>query len=224
MNKHNVRQSKTIDLLDGSTRVLLPLTIKKLREVINLVKEGLDPVSDIDRISQILVVIFSTIDPSLASDIDTLEDLIDIATFNDILSFVTGAESSREDSGEGVKFEDIPFSEIEARVMIEGHGPWKNFDQIEEDLILDELLLLNDMIIKSKNEHFKMLAVLQGADPDEVYADDEEDSDEELPPEVAEFEREYQRRKKEHFEKHGQKDPGEAGADLAGLGLGYSRK
>lgn len=112
--------------------------------------------------------------------------------------------------------------------MIEGHGPWKNFAEIEDELILDELLLLNDMIIKSKNEHFKMLAVLQGADPDEIYADEDDDdwddNGEELPPEILEHERAWQEKKRHYLENKEEEDKKMAGQDLSDIGLGYSRK
>ena len=64
--------------------------------------------------------------------------------------------------------------------MIEGVGPWRNFDEIEESLILDELLLLHEVLGKSKHANYRMLASFQGID----LGDIEETGADDLPEEV----------------------------------------
>ena len=99
--------------------------------------------------------------------------------------------------------------------MVEGVGSWRNFDDIEEYLILDELLLLSDQLNKSKRDNYKMLAAVQGGD----IGDDNEPSSisgDELPQELLERERAWQAKKAEQ-----EKDPVN---EFDGFKLGYTKK
>lgn len=85
-------------------------------------------------------------------------------------------------------------------------GTWKNFDDIEESLILDELLLLVESLgIKTKN-HFRMIMAAQGVE----VPDDPEDgmvevkSSNDLPEELVAMERElHEKRAKRRAEREG---------------------
>lgn len=76
-------------------------------------------------------------------------------------------------------------------------GSWKNFEDLEECLILDELMLLSESLGKKRKDNFKQLAAAQGVDiPDDD--DDELDlGDDDLPPELLEAERELAKKKAE---------------------------
>lgn len=102
---------------------------------------------------------------------------------------------------------------MEAQLIIHGMGPWKNFDEIEEFLILDELILLNDVYVRDRHNYFRMHGSLQGIDLGEY---DGGDSGEELPPEILAAEREWQEKKRKAME------TGE-GVSLA-KGIGYKRE
>lgn len=105
-------------------------------------------------------------------------------------------------SGEGVKFEDIPFSEIEAQLFIEGMGAWRSLDDIEDNLVLDELLLLHDALGKSKHMNYRMLGSLQGVDIGD-YDSEIEDEDGGLPEEIIAMEREFAKKKEEYLKTQG---------------------
>lgn len=95
-------------------------------------------------------------------------------------------------------------------------GSWKNFDDIEEHLILDELLILSDQLQKKRRHELRMVAMTQGVDIDE---DENEHSNEELPPEVAEAERRF---KEERMAKRAAKAAAEGGGMQSfSEGLGY---
>jgi hypothetical protein len=94
------------------------------------------------------------------------------------------------ESGEGIQFEDIPFSEIEARLLIET-GTWRNFDDLEECLILDELLLLTEALNQKEKNTLKMHASLQGVD---IGGDEGSDD---LPEEILEMERAHKKKMEE---------------------------
>lgn len=50
-------------------------------------------------------------------------------------------------------------------------GNWKNYDQLEEELSIDELLATLDAYRKEKRDERKFLAALQGIDIDAEPAD-----------------------------------------------------
>lgn len=92
-----------------------------------------------------------------------------------------------------MKFEDIPFSEMEAQLIVEGIGAWKSFDDIEEQLILDELLLLHDALSKKNHHYFRVMGSFQGVDIGDL---EEESSGAELPPEILEAELKFKEQNK----------------------------
>lgn len=105
--------------------------------------------------------------------------------------------------------------------MIEGVGPWRNFDEIEESLILDELLLLHEVLGKSKHANYRMLASFQGID----LGDIEETGADDLPEEVLAAEREYAKKKAEHMSNFVEKPEEVAGLnEVVPGGFGYIRQ
>lgn len=104
---------------------------------------------------------------------------------------------------------------MEAQLIVEGIGSWKNFEELENALVLDELLMLHEAMAKSKHTNFRMLASLQGVDIPDVS---QNESDEELPPEILEHERAW-KAKKEAMQQSGEA----AELELDSFGLGYKR-
>jgi hypothetical protein len=97
--------------------------------------------------------------------------------------------------------------------MAEGIGNWKSFEDLENHLILDELIMLSEALSKSKKEHYRFMAALEGVDWDDDGDDETHDSGDDLPPELLNAEKAWQKEKEEHLKKSG---------DLDGFGLGYS--
>lgn len=93
--------------------------------------------------------------------------------------------------------------------MVEGIGSWKSFDDIEEHLILDELLLLHESLSKKNHHYFRVMGSFQGVEIDPLEDDDSGDDD--LPEELKAMEAEFRKRKAEN-----------AVPDL-GAGLGYKK-
>jgi hypothetical protein len=79
---------------------------------------------------------------------------------------------------------------LEARLLLSS-GAWKNFDDIEEHITVDELLLLQETLIKMNYENYKFHAALQGVELDEPEFESDVRVGDELPPEVLESERKF---------------------------------
>jgi hypothetical protein len=102
---------------------------------------------------------------------------------------------------------------MEAQLVIEGIGAWRNFDDMEDCLVLDELLLMHEELAKSKRNTFRMMAAVQGieiGDDDMSYSSDEG----ELPPELIAREKAWQEEKAKNA----------ASKQFDGFGIGYARK
>jgi hypothetical protein len=69
------------------------------------------------------------------------------------------------EGGEGSpsRFEDLPLADLEAEVMCEV-GIWKNFDEIEDALTLDELFMLYEQTTERQTRLMKTVAAAMGAD------------------------------------------------------------
>ena len=109
---------------------------------------------------------------------------------------------------------------MESALIVGGMGPWRNFDEIEEFLTVDELMLLHDSYARHKHSNYRMLGSLQGIDLGEFdEGDSSEDEFSGLPPEIAEHERKHAERKAQMLAAN----KPEADA-LSTFGLGYVKK
>jgi hypothetical protein len=108
---------------------------------------------------------------------------------------------------------------MEAMLITQGVSPWRSFDEIEDHLTLDEMMLLHDVMAKGKQMHYRMLASFQGIDIGEMYGDSFAGGDDgDLPQELLEAERAW-KEKKEKALAEGEKEK----AELEPFGLGYSK-
>ena len=98
-------------------------------------------------------------------------------------------------------------------------GAWKNFDDVESSLTLDELMLLLKHISRNTKDQFRMLAAVNGieVEPDEEELKALDKGDEDLPEELLAMERERAERLAE------QGNSVDAQEDMKDFLLGYQR-
>lgn len=95
-------------------------------------------------------------------------------------------------------------------------GAWKNFDDIEESLTIDEIILLHETLSRQRHDHYRMLGSFQGVDLGEYEGGSSEDS---LPDEVIAAERAWQEKKQKALG-----DGSEAmRSEMESLGMGYAK-
>lgn len=83
---------------DGKTRTIKPLTIRQLRKFMKTVKDlntesGISD-EDIDIMVEAAAIALATVDAELASDIDALEDILDLRSFGELMSAAMGSDPS----------------------------------------------------------------------------------------------------------------------------------
>jgi hypothetical protein len=103
IDKHNVRKGETILFADGIERTIFPLTLKSLRKFVKVIDQlgNLeDAISmsdeDIDVMTTAAQIILERVDPALASDRDQIEDVVDVDTFQKLMSVAMGSSSPEE--------------------------------------------------------------------------------------------------------------------------------
>lgn len=103
IDKHNVRKGETIMFADGTERTIYPLTLKALRKFVKIIDElgNLeDAISmsddDIDVMTTAAQIILEKVDPTLAADRDLIEDVVDVDTFQKLMSVAMGSSSPEE--------------------------------------------------------------------------------------------------------------------------------
>ena len=82
---------------DGKARVIKPLTIRQLRKFMKVVSEMKateDQLSDedIDRMVQAASIALQKVEPELSEDLDALEDILDLRSFNLIMGAAMGSD------------------------------------------------------------------------------------------------------------------------------------
>lgn len=99
-------------------------------------------------------------------------------------------------------------------------GAWKNTEEVEDSLTLDELLMISEQVNKTRWHNWRFHAAIQGIEMDDDPFDNTEDrGDDDLPPELLEREREWQRKKAEMLEsKEAERQ------EFESMGLGYIKK
>lgn len=93
-----VREGREIIFADGQKRTIYPLTIRQLRKFMKAAK-GLDKVENeeltdeqVDKMIEAAAIALEKDYPAEASDIDALEDLLDLKSFNALLSAAMGTD------------------------------------------------------------------------------------------------------------------------------------
>jgi hypothetical protein len=179
-----VHKTATIETIDGVSIDISPLKIKYLRlfmESFGFMKDApndsiaLTFMSDCVRISMLQFY------PKITTVVE-VEDNFDLQTMRTILHISAGididpedediAKQAREDE-EGVSWETFDLVALEAEVF--SLGIWKDFDDLESSLSLQELTAILESKRDKDYQDKKFLAALQGVDLDEQSGKKEED-------------------------------------------------
>ena len=191
-----IYQTKTIHLVDGTVIELKPLKLKYLHKVMDIFYSHLNKektkMTEMESLDVFILCAFESMQQFLPDKIKTIEDLEDHLTMDDlydVLEYGAGLKlrkdddgnpvmekSNKDDSGSG--WEDLDLVELESEVFT--IGVWKDFEELEANLSMPELL----SILSSKREleynEKKFLAALQGVDLDKGNKDSAQNKWEEM--------------------------------------------
>lgn len=97
-NKNNIRPGKTIVFADGVERTIYPVTLRNMRKLMAAVKNlEVDESTTLDddainKMVEAAKIVFIGVDEDLANDPERIEDVVDIKSFNEMLSAAMGAD------------------------------------------------------------------------------------------------------------------------------------
>jgi hypothetical protein len=185
-----------IELVDGTVIELSPLKIKYLRqfmETFNKINSNLSDEESIGMLSDCARIAMKQYYPAIKTTED-LEDSVDLPTIYKILDVCAGIkvgkkENSNEPAPQTAKsatsnsWESLDLIKLESEIFL--LGIWKNYDELESNISMPELMA----ILESRREldyiEKKFFAAMQGVDLDEASGKKEEDPWEAMKARVA---------------------------------------
>jgi len=170
-----IYSTKNIYLFDGTEIEISPLKIKYLREFMNtfaLIDQSKNDDDSILLLLECVRIAMKQYRPSLSKSVSDVEDAIDMPTIHEILE-VAGGIKIVENSPETVKqqvekneskgsWDEIDLAKLESEVFT--LGIWKNYDDLESNISMPELMAIISARRELDYEEKKFLAAMQGVD------------------------------------------------------------
>jgi hypothetical protein len=175
-----VYKTSYVRTMDGVEIEVSPLKIKHLKKLmsvfssinnVNTEDERFDVIVECVRIAMIQFY------PRFSKNTEDIEENFDIKTLYKTLEYASGIKLRKEngqdaeplpeniDEGTPTTWEDLDLAQLESDVFL--LGIWKNYDELESSLCLEELMKLLSTIRELDYEEKKFLAALKGIDLDE---------------------------------------------------------
>jgi hypothetical protein len=185
-----------VELVDGTVIEVSPLKIKYMRQfmdVFDTIKEAKTDEESIAILSECVRIAMKQYHPVIKT-IEDLEDSVDLPTIYKIIDICAGVkintnEQTNEPMPQTAKsknentWEKLDLIKLESEIFL--LGIWKNYDELERNISMPELMA----ILESKRDldyvEKKFLAAMQGVDLDEASGKQEEDPWEAMKARVA---------------------------------------
>jgi hypothetical protein len=166
-----------IALMDGTQIEAVPLKIKYLRKFMDafeFIRSSKNDIESISHLSNCALIAMQQYYPKI-STIEELEDNIDLPTIYKILNIagsIDVSDKSKEPvkdqalkpgSG-GVTWESLDLAKLESEIF--ALGIWKDYQQLEENLSMPELMATLSSLRELDYQEKKFLAAIQGVDLD----------------------------------------------------------
>lgn len=191
-----IYEIKEIELVDGTVIELSPLKIKYLRQFMDAFENVKDSSTDeesIAALSECARIAMKQFYPSIKT-IEDLEDSVDLPTIYKIIDVCAGVKMNiNEQTKEPLPqtavsksentWEKLDLVKLESEVFI--LGIWKNYDDLERNISMPELMAILDSRRELDYNEKKFLAAMQGVDLDEANGTKEEDPWEAMKARVA---------------------------------------
>jgi hypothetical protein len=173
-----IYRSDTITLMDGEQIEIYPLKIKYLREFMeafHLIKESKNDMESISYLSECARIAMKQYKPEIAKTLEDLEDHVDLPTIYKIIN-IGGGISVNGEAEEPVKeqalkqdttgsgWDELDLAKLESEIFL--LGIWKDYQELEANLSMPELVATIGSIRELDYQEKKFLAAIQGVDLD----------------------------------------------------------
>lgn len=161
--------------VDGEPIEVSPLKIKYLKEFMELfsyVKNTKNDDEAINILSDCVRVAMKQYYPKLSKNIKDIQDNFDLKTIYKIIDFGANikindsspSESANAPTPKGSTWDELDLAKLESEIFT--LGIWKNYDELERSLCMDELMLILSTTRDLNYEEKKFMAALKGIDLD----------------------------------------------------------
>jgi hypothetical protein len=181
-----IYETTEIELVDGTKLEIGPLKIKYLRqfmEYFNLINDSMNDEQSLVVLTKCVAVSMKQYYPSLAT-VEKVEDNIDLPTIYKIIEYCAGIKMNKVDEtnsnpqpkqqprDKDDSWEKLDLVKLESELFV--LGAWKNFDEIETNLSMPELMAILESIRELDYNEKKFLAAMQGVDLDNASGKNDE--------------------------------------------------
>ena len=187
---------KEVSLIDGTILEISPLKIKFLKQFMdafNELKTSKNDEQAIRILTECVRISMKQFYPQIKT-IEDLEDSVDLPTIYEIINVCAGIKIGSKDINEkeNVKtnshseensWENLDLAKLESEIFV--LGIWKNFDELESNISMPELMIILESTRDLDYNEKKFLAAMQGVDLDEQSGKKDEDPWEALQARVA---------------------------------------
>jgi hypothetical protein len=173
-----IYKSDIITLMDGEQIEIYPLKIKYLREFMeafHLIKESKNDLESISYLSECARIAMQQYKPEIANTLEELEDHVDLPTIYKIINIGGGIsvngevdesvkEQALKEDSMGSGWEELDLAKLESEIFL--LGIWKDYQELEANLSMPELVATIGSIRELDYQEKKFLAAIQGVDLD----------------------------------------------------------
>ncbi|NBR61241.1 MAG: hypothetical protein EBT86_06265 [Actinobacteria bacterium] len=185
-----------IELVDGTILEISPLKIKYLKEFMEKFETIHSCTNDDESVTvlaECVRIAMKQFYPAIKT-IEDVEDNIDLQTIYKIIEYSAGIKIKPDksdipmntqptNSSTKNSWENIDLAKLESEIFV--LGIWKNFDELESNISMPELMTILEMTRELDYNEKKFLAAMQGVDLDEASGKTVEDPWEAMKARVA---------------------------------------
>ena len=181
-----IYKTRNITTMSGLSIEIIPLKIKYLKELMETFTEIQSATSEAETIgvlAECALIAMKQYLPNHFKSIEDLEDSFDLGAIYDLLNYSAGIdlkkkgeaiveEAAEEEKEKTTTWESLDLAKLESEVFL--LGIWKNFDELERSISIEELMQILSITRELDYEEKKFLAAIQGINLDEQVGKEDE--------------------------------------------------
>jgi hypothetical protein len=181
-----IYKTRKINTIDGQEIEIIPLKIKYLKELMETftkIQSVRTEAETIEILAECALITMKQYLPNHFKSIEDLEDNFDLASIYDLLNYSAGIdlkkkgeeiveEAVQEEKEKTTTWESLDLAKLESEVFL--LGIWKNFDELETSISIEELMQILSITRELDYEEKKFMAALQGVNLDEQTGKEDE--------------------------------------------------
>jgi hypothetical protein len=175
---------RKISTMDGIEIEIIPLKIKYLKELMETftnIQHARTEEETLEVLAECSLIAMKQYLPDHFNSVSELEDSFDLPAIYDLLNYSAGIdlkkkgedvveEAAQEQKEKTTTWESLDLAKLESEVFL--LGIWKNFDDLERSISIEELMQILSITRDLDYEEKKFLAALEGINLDEQTGKD----------------------------------------------------